>query len=190
MKYIVFLSVFLVSCTSAPLSVNHYLLHTPTPVVTGAHDKQKTPIYFSSVTLADYLRQASLIIQLNKHELHYSRQDLWAEKLEASFYKALHQDLNNSAQNRYIIEPDLAENALNLKVNLQHFLITNEASVISSGTYSIKLPSSDWLQKPFYFTIPLEKDGYPHAVTQLRKTIATLALQINQDIQDLESSNN
>ncbi|MEO9946204.1 MAG: ABC-type transport auxiliary lipoprotein family protein [Paraglaciecola sp.] len=190
MKCIVFLSFFLVSCTSAPLSVNHYLLHTPTPVVTEAHNKQKTPIYFSSVTLADYLRQASLIIQLNEHELHYSRQDLWAEGLQSSFYKALKHDLNfyNPLQN--ITEPNSVENALTLKVNLQHFLITNRASVISSGTYSIKSKGANWLQKPFYFTIPLEKDGYPHAVSQLRKTIESLALQINQDIRNIQSSNN
>ncbi|MFT2092956.1 membrane integrity-associated transporter subunit PqiC [Paraglaciecola sp. 2405UD69-4] len=179
--------VLLTSCTSAPLSVNYYLLHTPTPIASEAISK-KTQIYFSSLSIADYLHQKSLVIQISQHELHFSRQDLWAEDLKQSFYKALKHDLNLSSGNQYGSTSPFSENELILKVNLEHFNITNEASVISSGTYRIQ-DNNKWLDKPFYVSAPLLKNGYPHAVTQLRSTIETLAKQINADINQYQQIN-
>ena len=184
---LIFISWILLSCSSAPLSVNHYLLHSPTPPSTTIGDLQKSSVTFDQVIIADYLRQVSLVIQMDDHKLYFSRQDIWAESLQTSFYKALKYDLNLSKNTMYVTSHQSSEQEITLKVKLEHFHITNHSSVISSGTYMLLGNNTQGVEKPFYFTLPLKQDGYPHAVSQLRKTVKTLAQQINQDIGQWQS---
>jgi len=188
----------LTSCASAPLSVRYYLLHTPENKVHNSSDESKPIAVLQSLQVADYLRQASLVMQVAEHELYYSRQDVWAEQLESSFYKALIQDLNASDQRSYVApsSPQAPDGTTTISIVLDHFHTTDKSTVVSSGHYWLsqndphaaknrKLATSS---HSFYFESPLQQDGYAHAVDRLRTLVNNLAQQIEKDISALPNS--
>jgi uncharacterized lipoprotein YmbA len=187
----------LIGCTSEPLSVRYYLLHTPenkfskmTLVTQPA--KTKPIVVLQLLNVADYLRQSSLVIQINQHELHYSRQDVWAEKLQSSFYKALLQDLNAIGQRNYVpsSSPNSTHASATISIRLEHFHATDASTVVSSGHYWVSalnpkiVKSKDLVTSShaFFFESDLEQDGYVHAVEQLRTLVVSLSKQIERDI--------
>lgn len=189
---------FLNSCTSEPLSVRYYLLHTPENKVTNTSDNAKPIVVLQLLDVADYLRQPSLVMQVDQYELHYSHQDVWAEKLQSSFFKALLQDLNTTEQRNYVASssPEAINAIMKISVKLEHFHATNASTVVSSGRYWL---SAHKLQNDknkdlansshsFYFRSELKQDGYAHAVKQLRTLVDDLAKQIEKDIAALPSN--
>jgi uncharacterized lipoprotein YmbA len=193
----------LISCTSEPLKVRYYLLHTPENKVSNTSFvtqpiKTKPIAVLQLLNLADYLRQSSLVMQVDQHQLHYSRQDVWAEKLQFSFYKALLQDLNASGQRNYIASsaPNASHAVAAITVKLEHFHATNTSTVVSSGRYwlsendpqAAKNREFDTSSHAFFFESELKQDGYAHAVEQLRTLIVSLSKQIEKDIAALPNN--
>lgn len=182
----------LISCTSKPLSVKYYLLHTPENRVSKTTGTAQPIAVLESLIVADYLRQSSLVMQVNQYELHYSRQDVWAEKLQSSLHKALLQDLNSANQQNYVASSSsnahLAGTTITIK--LDHFHATDASTVVSSGQYWLSADSRQLSKNKdlamsnhlFFFELELKQDGYAHAVKQLRKLVAHLAKKIEKDI--------
>ena len=195
----IFLCIALLSsCSSKPLNVRYYLLHTPEMKISDTTDKIKPMVVFQLLNVADYLRQSSLVIQVAQHELHYSRQDVWAETLQSSFYKALLQDLNTTSERIYVASSSpnamFAEVAITLK--LEHFHTTDSSTVVSSGQYwlSVNTPQTNKNKEmtassyPFFFESGLKQNGYAHAVEQLRALIFILSKKIEKDIAALPNN--
>jgi len=188
----------LISCTSKPLSVRYYLLHTPENKVPNTSDEAKPIAVLQLLNVADYLRQSSLVMQVDQHELHYSRQDVWAEKLQSSFYKALLQDLNATGQRNYVASssPNAAHAVTAITVKLEHFHATDTSTVVSSGRYWLSINDPNAAKNKnlatsshlFFFESELKQDGYAHAVEQLRTLVTNLARQIEQDIATLPNN--
>jgi uncharacterized lipoprotein YmbA len=193
----------LISCTSEPLSVRYYLLHTPESNVSNITlatqpIKAKPIVVLQLLNVADYLRQSSLVMQVSQHELHYSRQDVWAEKLQSSFYKTLLQDLNAIGQRNYIAatSPNATFAMTTVSIQLEHFHATGASTVVSSGRYRVSVldPETDkskdrvTLSHTFFFESDLKQDGYAHAVEQLRTLIVSLAEKIEKDIAALPNN--
>jgi uncharacterized lipoprotein YmbA len=179
------------ACTSAPQTVHYYLLHTPSLQQTDNSHSGKPTVALKTIVVADYLRQSSLVLQLNQHELYYSRQDVWAESLQSSFTKALLQDLNHSTPLSYIsaLAPS-GPISDQVSIKLEHFHITHNASVVASGHYWLTnndSPLASSFSKTFFFERPLQEDGYEHAVQQLRKLVTALAQQLGQDVANMPS---
>ena len=193
------------SCTSTPLSVRYYLLHTPENKVSNTtleaeptatkSTETKTKAVLQSLDVANYLQQSSLVMQVDQHQLYYSRQDVWAEKLQSSFYKALLQDLNATSDRDYVASysPSVSKAAVAISVKLEHFHATDSSTVISSGQYwlSVNDPQTSKTGKSkqlatsshsFFFESQLEQDGYAHAVEKLRALVVGLSKQIEKDI--------
>lgn len=192
------LCMLLLSCTSEPLNVRYYLLHTPANKVLPHSDTTKPVAVLQSLKVADYLRQSSLVLQVDDHELHFSRQDVWAEKLQSAFYNALLQDLNNKGQRNYLASsaPEATVATTVIKVQLNHFHATDTSKVVSSGRYWLTANNANkdsnktlvTSAHSFYFESDLTQDGYSHGVEQLRKLIGKLANQIEKDIAALVNS--
>jgi uncharacterized lipoprotein YmbA len=182
----------LLGCTSEPLSVRYFLLHTPGNKVKNTVFETKPIAVLQLVNVADYLRQPSLVMQVDRHELHYSRQDVWAEKLQASFYKALLQDLNATGQRNYVASssPNATHAAVEISIKLEHFHATDTSTVVSSGRYWLsqndpqasKAKDVTTSSHSFFFESQLNQDGYAHAVEQLRTLVVSLSKQIEKDI--------
>lgn len=188
----------LISCTSAPLSVRYYLLHTPENKMPDTRNDAKPIAVLKLLNVADYLRQSSLVMQVAQHELYYSRQDVWAEKLQSSFYKALLQDLNATGQRNYVASssPNATHAAAAITVKLEHFHATDSSTVVSSGHYWLsatdrqtdKSNNLATTSHSFFFESQLKQDGYAHAVNKLRKLVHSLSKQIEKDIAALPNN--
>jgi uncharacterized lipoprotein YmbA len=174
--------------------VHYYNLHSANKTTNQINTSRLNKVVVEPIKIAGYLQQASLVMQISKHEMFYSRQHVWAEDLSTTFNKALMQDLNEEQalepQFHFIdhraIQSTLAETFITIK--LEHFHTTNSSQVLAAGKYVI-LNKKDGLDnlkssvnQSFYFELTLEKDGYGHAVEQLRKLINLLAEQINVDL--------
>jgi uncharacterized lipoprotein YmbA len=188
----------LASCTSKPLMVKYYLLHTPENKISHTSNQAKPIVILQMVDVAEYLNQSGLVMQVDKYQLYYSRQDVWAEKLQSSFYKALLKELNATGQREYVVHnsPNAVFASTSIKVELEHFHATDTSSVVSSGRYwlSIEDPKTAKNEEratsshAFFFESDLQQDGYAHAVEKLRMLINNLAKQIEKDIAALPNN--
>jgi len=190
--YLLLLIVFLLSCNSPPVKINHYLLSTPNNVEALKKHKTAGLVLLRQVSIADYLRQPNLVILLEQHKLYYSPRDVWAESLKSAFSQALLQDLNHSQAQRYInVNSPLADQAnTSIQIDLAHFHSTHLSTVVMSGRYWLSAHSSEQekaepvsiTEHSFYYELDLQQDGFAHAVDQLRATVTLLGKQIDKDI--------
>jgi uncharacterized lipoprotein YmbA len=172
--------------------VHYYLLHTPENNISNTTDEEKPIVVLQALNVADYLRQKSLVMQVDKHQLYYSRQNVWAENLQTSFYKALLQDLNAASQLNYVAStaPEAKGASTSITVELAHFHATDNSTVVSSGRYWLSKNASQTIKKTkpdissysFFFESELNQDGYTQAVKQLRASVTNLAERIDKDI--------
>jgi uncharacterized lipoprotein YmbA len=190
--------VLLTSCASKPLMVKYYLLHTPANKISHTGMQTKPIVILQMLDVAEYLNQSGLVMQIDKHELYYSRQDVWAEKLQSSFYKALLEDLNAVGQSNYVVynSPVAVFASYSVKVELAHFHATDTSKVVSSGRYWLSLNDTQTAENvafftsshAFFFESELKQDGYAHAVGKLRILINNLAKQVEKDIAALPNN--
>ncbi len=162
----------------------YYLLSNPIVNTTvKAKSEQKPRVAITLLELPDYLKQPSLVLQLSDHQLHYSNFHMWAEPLQTSFTQALIQDTNNIDERFEYFANDTAKQAstdLALFVNITAFHPTHQSQAILVGNYWLEDKQLNKLIKAenFTFTLALNKNGYGHAVTQMRNVITKLAKQI------------
>ena len=181
------LCIVLQACTSAPININYYLLHTAEGQNVAQKSPQATKIVLGKIILADYLRQNSLVIQLNKNQLYYSPLDIWAESLDVGINKALLADLNQQTgdyQYTRFAAPQSTSATYELVIEIEHFLASNDSTVIASGNYWLidKSTGKVTFSDNFYLQKDLSTDGYSHAVAQLRVLLNSLSQNINLKI--------
>jgi hypothetical protein len=186
------LFVFLLSCNSPPVKINHYLLNTPNNSQVPEKHKNAGIVLLRQVNIADYLRQPNLVLLLEQHKLHYSPRDVWAESLKSAFSQALLQDLNHSQDQHYISASSPLGDQANISINidLAHFHSTHLSTVVMSGRYWLSAHNSQQkkakqvpiTEHSFYYELDLQKDGFAHAVDQLRATLTLLSKKIEKDI--------
>jgi len=188
---IICIGILLQACTSPAQKINYYLLHTASTDSVNIIPPNHPKIMLGKIQLADYLRQDSLVLQINKHELFYSRKDIWAEDLQTSISKALLFDLNQHSSDYHYVNHSVARHSstrYELVLEVEHFLATDKSQVVAAGKYWLLNQESgeQLLLNTFYLQQVLEKDGYLHAVEQLRTLVFALSREISRDIASLE----
>jgi uncharacterized protein len=174
-------------CTSTSVGLNYYVFNAPSSALPAARETNLT-VAVESITLADYLRQSSLVMQVDEHKLYFSSQDLWAEGLQGAIQKALLADLNSSGRTLFIASGRETKPTYQASLNLQidHLLVTNNSTVVMSGNYIVADPSDKTLiNQPFFVELVLEEDGFAHAVVQQRMLVSQLAEQIQAAVSTL-----
>jgi uncharacterized lipoprotein YmbA len=182
---VILFGVLLQACTSAPENVNYYLLHTAAEGKLAHKSAPVVKIVLAKIILADYLRQNSLVLQVNNNQLYYSALHIWAENLEAGISKALLTDLNQQDSHYQYVRytaPSSESASHELIIEMEHFLATNDSTVIGSGNYWLldKASGKQVLSDKFYLQGELTKDGYAHAVEELRTLLSALSKNINE----------
>ncbi|MBA6391936.1 membrane integrity-associated transporter subunit PqiC [Colwellia sp. BRX10-3] len=182
------------ACSSNPSSkTQYYLLNSPTSSNTVAiHDENSPVIAITLLELPDYLKQPSLVLQLSSHQLHYSHFHMWAEPLQSSFTQALSADLNSlSSRFHYRVTPATNQEIANtvdkvIVINITSFHATHQSQAILVGTYSLQGKSlqSQAKEHGFNLEVTLNKNGYEHAVEQMRYVITQLAKKITNNLVD------
>jgi uncharacterized lipoprotein YmbA len=180
------LVVLLSSCSSSsdiPLETNYYLLNSQNSaqVQVGIN---KT-VVVQVLELPAYLHQPHLVMQLNKHQLHYARFDMWAEPLQTGFTKALITELNQNNINTQFVTDELLsdEKSINkLTVRVDYFHPNTASKVVLSGVYWQKNSNKQGIiQQPFSFELLLSEDGYTHAITQMRELVSMMSESVLLD---------
>lgn len=190
----VFMLTLLNGCTSSTEKKTHYyLLDSPTSVQAkfsaSAADKANRIKRIVTLTeLPKYLHQASLVMQLSDHQLHYSHFHMWAEPLNEAFLNALINDLNIESPTMLFLDKystSADKTVQEIMVTLTTFQVTHQSQVLLKGYY--QLPINNTIEKyDFAIAVDLNADGYVHAVTQMRASIKQLARNITKTISALD----
>ncbi|MGL4473028.1 MAG: PqiC family protein [Shewanella sp.] len=201
------ISSLLLGCSSSaePKTTSYYLLNTqasllPSDGVNAANqlsaaDKaQVRPKVVVAVSLAKYLAEPYLVMQIDDHKIHYASFHMWAEPLIDSTRKALLSDLNGlstSGDKGYDFVVQTRTNTkVNanaqaptpvLKVQIDYFHVTNQSTVVLSGRYQY-LQGDDELDQMFAFEAKVPADGYSPSVAVMRQLVNQLAAQITASI--------
>lgn len=180
------LVVFLSSCSSSPeipLETNYYLLNSEQSAKKSININES--IVVEVLEFPTYLHQPHLVIQLNKHQLHYARFDMWAEPLQAGFTKALVNDLNLNNNSIQFVTDELhldKKGDNKLMVRVDYFHPSTASKVVLSGVFWIKSSkNTDIIQQHFSFEVLLNEDGYTHAVAQMRRLVMMMSEAIKLD---------
>ena len=191
------LSASLFSCSSsAPLTINHYILDTdinaytaPKPTDQNPEVSAKPPrVVLKQIRLAKYLQQSQLAILQTNQQIYYSQQNIWSESLEHAIARALVNDVNQN-NNSYTLltnnEPHAGKSDYQLTLQLDHFVATDKSEVILAGKYWLTQQGNLVQNAPFYFERTLTEDGFSHAVKQQRSLLKALAKHLQVSLQSM-----
>ena len=177
------LIVSLTSCSSSskiPLETNYYLLNSEYKAIKSLNIKKTVTV--EVLELPAYLHQPHLVMQLNTHQLHYARFDMWAEPLQTGFTKALISELNLNNKNIQFVTSEFKPNDNNLDklvIRVDYFHPSTESKVILSGVFWRENNEEEYkAQQPFYFESLLNEDGYTHAVVQMRQLVSLMSASV------------
>jgi len=184
------LVVFLSSCSSnseLPLETNYYLLNSQY-LAKNSVNINKT-VVVEVLELPAYLDQPQLVMQLNIHQLHYARFDVWAEPLQAGFTKALINDLNLNNNSIQFITDELKSNKKSgdkLIVRIDCFHPSTASKVVLSGVFwTENNERQNIIQQHFSFELLLNEDGYTHAVAQMRQLVSMMSASVISENYDI-----
>jgi uncharacterized lipoprotein YmbA len=181
------LVIFLSSCSSSsdiPLTTNYYLLNTLYYGEKSLNINKR--VLVEVLELPDYLDQPQLVMQFNKHQLHYSRFDMWAEPLQVGFTKALINDLNLNKKSIQFVTDERKFNdniVYKLMVRIDYFHPNSASKVILSGVFWVDNNNDERykVQQPFSFELLLNDDGYTHAIEKMRQLVTMMSVSVLQD---------
>jgi uncharacterized protein len=172
----------LVGCASSSSSnLNYYLLDSGNSGITGAiqANEPRPLLLLGEVTLTELLRQSSLLVQLEDHQMHYALQHIWAEPLEEAIPRVLLKDLRQRSYD-FNFERGSTEwfgkETYRLKIQIDQFYPNAEQQVVLSGRYWLTTVEGDkTIARDFLLTDTLSQDGYGHAVVKMRRLVTLLA---------------
>lgn len=174
---------FLSSCSSnseIPLETNYYLLNSQ-HLAKNSVNINKT-VVVEVLELPAYLDQPQLVMQLNRHQLHYARFDVWAEPLQAGFTKALINDLNLNNNRIQFVTDEVKSNKKSndkLMVRIDYFHPSTASKVVLSGVFwTENNEDKNIIQQHFSFELLLNEDGYTHAVSQMRRLVSMMSASV------------
>lgn len=177
------LSIMLITAcsTNDTAKTQYYLLNNPTLSKVSSNKSTEQPVVIINLLeLPEYLRQASLVLQLSDHQLHYSHFHMWAEPLQISITQGLITDLNTiDSQHNYMsaLNPKQIKASTEVTLKITAFQPTHQSQAILSGQYWLKNKAYN-----FSLTTDLNANGYPHAVEKMRNIIYQLANNISKNV--------
>lgn len=188
------LIVLITGCTSASSPIQYYLLDNTSATLdnqaktTNEVNTDAMLITLQPVILAPYLSQSSIVIEQDAHQLHYSSSHYWAQHLKDELRQIVKQSINQNQHAVLIVDqldPRANQSDLQLKLSVEHLLPTQQSGVLLVAEYWIIDASTQQVMftERVNFILPLERDGYPHAVEVMRKAVIRLSDSINKHIQ-------
>jgi len=173
------------ACSSVPNTTRYYLLSNyqafdepGAEARLGVQAAKKRQVRVS-LSLAEYLNQPSLVMQVKEHQIHYSLFHVWAEPLLLGATKSLLQDLNTQGSALSFVEAQTArgEPLAHLAVQIDYFHATSDSRVILSGQYHFAEEEGAEIlfAEPFTFEQNLRADGYEPSIVQMRHLVSNLA---------------
>tara|TARA_B100000795_G_scaffold84131_1_gene61110 strand:- start:121 stop:702 length:582 start_codon:yes stop_codon:yes gene_type:complete len=173
----------LVSCATPSPSLNYYLLDSgvgSTSIVgTAEQNKNERLVLVGDVTLGEFLRQSSLLVELDDNEMHFAMNHVWAEPLVEQIPKVLLKDLRRS-NTEFHFERETSEwfgkEVYSVKIQIDQFHPNARQEVVMSGRYWVTdIGSGQTKEKDFFLSDTLTEDNYGHAIVKMRRLITVLS---------------
>ena len=173
----------LVSCATPSPSLNYYLLDSgvgSTSIVgTAEQNKNERLVLVGDVTLGEFLRQSSLLVELDDNEMHFAMNHVWAEPLVEQIPKVLLKDLRRS-NTEFHFERETSEwfgkEVYSVKIQIDQFHPNAKQEVVMSGRYWVTdIGSGQTKEKDFFLSDTLTEDNYGHAIVKMRRLITVLS---------------
>ena len=173
----------LASCATPSPSLNYYLLDSgvgSTSIVgTAEQNKNERLVLVGDVTLGEFLRQSSLLVELDDNEMHFAMNHVWAEPLVEQIPKVLLKDLRRS-NTEFHFERETSEwfgkEVYSVKIQIDQFHPNAKQEVVMSGRYWVTdIGSGQTKEKDFFLSDTLTEDNYGHAIVKMRRLITVLS---------------
>jgi len=176
--------IILASCATSSPSLNYYLLDSGDASTTivgsvGQNKKSERLILVGDVTLGEFLRQSSLLVELDDNEMHFAMNHVWAEPLVEQIPKVLLKDLRRS-NTEFHFERETSEwfgkEVYSVKIQIDQFHPNARQEVVMSGRYWVTdIGSGQTKEKDFFLSDTLTEDNYGHAIVKMRRLITVLS---------------
>ncbi len=174
----------LAACSSTPIQDRYYslVLASGNAPVPGGEDATGGRMVVGPIVLARYLDQSGLALQTGSSEIQSARHHFWAESLDEAIAKVLVQDIARGLNN-VNVEREAgrwsSEVHCRVRVEFDKFHATTNSEVHATGRYWLHgVTPSTVSRQEFDIVNRLSADGYAHAVSQLRSSLASLAARI------------
>ncbi|PRO68214.1 PqiC family protein [Alteromonas gracilis] len=168
-------------CTSAPTSLNYYLLHS-TDSMPLKQSAAKQIIVLDKITLPDYLKHRGLVYQTSDTNLHISTSHLWAEPVEEGLTKVLSSALADKHISLNRGDQYSKEESTHVSLHIGDFISTYEGEVVLSGQYTISSTTDGTSIHPFKFKASLDSDGFSSSIKAMRNTVTQLAQHLERNL--------
>lgn len=97
------ISLLLTACMSSH-KVTYYQLHTQNSNTNAQHLNKELAISVNKVKIADYLKRSAIITQQDKHTLHLSAHNFWAEPLDANLTRVISANIMRNTNANLIVQ--------------------------------------------------------------------------------------
>ena len=168
-------------CTSAPTSLNYYLLHSTDSMPLKQGDIKQI-IVLDKITLPDYLKHRGLVYQTSDTNLHISTSHLWAEPVEEGLTKVLSSALADKHISLNRGDQYSKEESTHISLHIGDFISTYEGEVVLSGQYTISSAEDGASIHPFKFNASLDNDGFSSSIKAMRNTVTQLAQHLERNL--------
>ncbi len=186
-SFVVIVLLGLMACGSNPVEDHYYsLVLAADDVIAPVHTEEtRAHLIVGPVQLPEYLNRRGLAIQIDSNQIQTANHHFWAEPLEEAISKVLVRDIAILASG-VTVDRDAGRwtdsGDCRLRIEFDKFHATDRSRVVSSGRYWVSSSDSD-VKQEFETTQTLSADGHANAVAALRRSLATLAMQITNTIE-------
>ncbi|MFT7686628.1 MAG: putative lipoprotein YmbA [Candidatus Azotimanducaceae bacterium] len=148
----------------------------------AAQSEGKVRVVIDDVELPRFLKQDSMVIQLDKNEIYTANYNRWAEPLDVGISKLMVTQLN-AIDDNYAYERSAGEWNKGAIVHLRiefsefHARVTGDVSV-TGRLWVYDSDKSQIVDRSFRFVEPVVGDGYAAAVVSLRSGVLKLSNNI------------
>ncbi|MBU2977439.1 ABC-type transport auxiliary lipoprotein family protein [Alteromonas sp. C1M14] len=182
---LIFCITLLAGCSSSPVSLQYYVLHSPSSSVAPSITTAKHYVQIQQILLPDYLEQRSLTMQTGPSTLYFSQNHVWAEPMSTGFAHALRDALWEAGQ-IFVMPDDMYSEmypVISLHIRIDDFVATFDGNVMIKGQYWWNDMHQNPQIKNFDFRRPQQADGFARTVEQMRALTLDVATAIAKDMQ-------
>ena len=155
--------VLAVACAGAPaLTHTHYLMRAS---VSEGVSRAEAPVAIAleSVSVAPYLAERGLVLEIAANQVQSARQHLWAEPLEESLRLYLRTQISNQLGyeiNAYVTPGTALDYVVDVSIEELHGTLSGAARLVASWRITRGREAAELATFRFSLTRPLAQDGY------------------------------
>lgn len=175
-------ALMLSACSSQPIEPRYFLLRGESPPASRPLQLD-TGLVFPQVSIAPYIAQRGLLLEVAPGEIHAARHHLWAEPVSDGVYALLLDEIGR-VSGRDLLPSSPEAGLARLMVRIDQFHGTREGDALLIAKWWIERSGAAEKASLFVQRRPLQRDGYAALVQAQRELLSALAHAIGTAIAD------